>query len=175
MLELRSPLVLGAPAVGLALACAGWLVLGGAARITGPLDEMQTQLNAAPAGRALLGVSSESAVATALAAPLFVSSAAEIPVRLQGLARTPRRAAALLSINGGPPQWLSQGATREGVTLVQVLSTRVVIDSRAGRSTVLLGETSGSAAVLSGGDAASDQPPPGTRMPPPPASAPGAP
>ncbi|MFZ4607638.1 MAG: hypothetical protein ACOYM5_15425 [Caulobacter sp.] len=175
MLELRSPVVLAAAPAGLALACAGWLVLGGAGRVTGPLDEMQAQLNAAPAGRALLGVSSGAAVSSALATPLFVSNATEIAVSLQGLARTPRRAAALLSINGGPAQWLSQGATRDGVTLVQVLSTRVVIDSRAGRSVVLLGETSGGAAGLNGGDAGSDQPPPGTRMPPPPASAPGAP
>lgn len=175
MLELRSPLVLVAAPVGLALACAGWLVLGGAGRVTAPVDEMQTQLNAMPAGRPLAGPTAASAVSAALAAPLYSTSGAQVVVRLEGLARTPRRAAALVSINGGPALWLSQGATRDGVTLVQVLSTRVVIDSRAGRAAVSLGETSGSSAAQPVVDGGSDQPPPGTRMPPPPASAPGAP
>lgn len=174
-MELRSPLVLGAAPAGLALACIGWLLLGGSARVVAPLDQLQGRLEAAPAGRSPAGASSGAAVSAALAAPLFAANAAEVPVRLDGLSRTPRRAAALLSINGGPAQWLGQGATREGMTLVQVLSTRVVIDSRSGRRMVALGETSGSAADLAGGDLGNDQPPPGTRMPPPPASAPGAP
>jgi hypothetical protein len=174
-LEFRSPVVLGAAPAGLALACIGWLLLGGSARVIAPLDQMQARLDAAPASRSLASASSGAAVSAALSTPLFAASAAEPSVRLDGLSRTPRRGAALLSINGGPSQWLVQGGTRDGITLVQVLSTKVVIDSRSGRRAVALGETSGSATDLAGGDLAGDQPPPGTRMPPPPASAPGAP
>jgi hypothetical protein len=151
------------------------LLLGGSARVIAPLDQLQGRLDAAPTSRAPTGASSGGAASAALSVPLFAASTAEIPVRLNGLSRTPRRAAALVSIDGGPSQWLSQGATRDGITLVQVLSTRIVIDSRSGRRMVALGETSGSAADLAGADSGSDQPPPGTRMPPPPASAPGAP
>lgn len=175
MLELRAPLVVGAGPIGLALACAGWLVLGGAGRVTASLEEIQSQLNAAPAGRMSRETASASSLSAALGTPLFSTDAAQIAVKVEGLARTARRSAALVSIDGGPSQWLTQGATRDGVTLVQVLSTRVVIDSRAGRTVVLLGETSGSPAAELASGAASDQPPPGTRMPPPPASAPGAP
>lgn len=169
-MEFRSPVVLGAAPAGLALACIGWLLLGGSARVVAPLDRMQARLDAAPAGRTQAATLSAAAASAALSIPLFAAGAAEPSVRLDGLSRTQRRAAALLSINGGPPQWLVQGGTREGVTLVQVLSTKVVIDSRSGRRAVALGETSGSASDLAG-----DQPPPGTHMPPPPASAPVAP
>lgn len=174
-MDLRSPVILGAAPAGLALACVGWLMLGGSARVVAPLDQMQARLDAVPAARSARGGSFGAAASAALSTPLFATGAAELSVRLDGLSRTPRRAAALLSINGGPPQWLVQGGTREGVTLVQVLSTKVVIDSRSGRRAVALGEASGSASDLAGGDLAGDQPPPGTRMPPPPASAPGAP
>lgn len=172
-MELRSPVILGAGPAGLALACLIWLLFGGAARIIAPIDTAQARLDAAPAGRTSTASSPEIAVASALSVPLFGNASPEAPVRLDGLSKTPRRAAALVSINGGPSQWMTQGATRDGVTLVQVLSTKVVIDSRAGRSVISLGETSAGSASLAGSEG--DQPPPGTRMPPPPASAPGAP
>lgn len=173
MLDFRSPLIWSSALAGVVLACLGWLFLGGAERATAPLTNIQARLDAAPASRRSVAASPGS-LAAALSPALLVASGGDIPVRLDGLSKSPHRMAALVSINNGPPQWLAQGATREGVTLVQVLSTKVLVDSRAGRRTIALGETSGVSPDLSGADA-SDQPPPGVRLPPPPASAPGAP
>jgi hypothetical protein len=170
LLEFRSPVILAAVPVGLALACIGWFAFAGPARVLTPVQTAQGRLSALPSARASAGASTGGAVAAALSPALFGNAGAEIAVRLEGLSRTPRRSAALVSINGGPAGWLTAGATREGVTLVQVLSTKAVIDTIAGRRVITLGETSGAASTLAGGD---DQPPPGVRMPPPPASAPG--
>jgi hypothetical protein len=112
-------------------------------------------------------------VAQAISAPLFAlttgpAAVAEILLKLEGLVRTPGRVAALLSINGGPSDWLELGQTRDGVTLQDVASSRVVVDTAMGLREVALGAPS----------APTDPalPPASSfKSPPPPASAPGQP
>lgn len=170
-MDFRSPVILGAAPVGLALAFLGWLVLSGGGGVIAPIETAESRLAAIPAVSAAGSSQADAFVAAALTPALFSTSSAQAAIRVEGLSRTPRRSAALVSINGGPSQWMTVGSTRDGATLVQVLSTRVVFETLAGRRVVGLGETAGrSADTLAGGD---DQPPPGVRMPPPPASAPG--
>jgi len=110
-------------------------------------------------------------LAEAVSRPIFAlttgpGAVADVTVRLDGLARSSRGGAALLSINGGPAQWLQQGASRDGVTLRDVQSSKVVLATALGGKEVALADQAAPAP-----DAAA-RPPPGYRMPPAPASAP---
>jgi hypothetical protein len=53
-------------------------------------------------------------------------------IRLIGISRSASRVAALVSIDGGAPEWLERGATKSGLTLLDVRSIRIVIDSLTG-------------------------------------------
>lgn len=114
-----------------------------------------------------------------LVAPLF-GGATETPpepepaVTLIGVTRTPRRSAALVSINGAAADWMQLGESRDGVTLQDVGSNGVVIATVNGPKEIALGQTgmAASAMVLAPSTAGPDGPPPGFRSPPPPASAP---
>ncbi len=111
-----------------------------------------------------------------LAAPLFgakvgAQALAEVSVRLEGLVRSPRRVAALLSIGGAPSVWLEIGQSKDGVTLQDVDATSAVIETSGGPREVVLG----AAASPSNPDVPPGEPPPGGRQPLAPASAPGSP
>lgn len=174
MLDFRSPLILGAAPAGLVLACLGWLVLGGPGHVVSPVAQAEERLAAIPTpGR--IGVAQTAALGAAPGASLFAADVASPSIRLDGISRTARRTAALLSFNGAAAQWVTAGSTLQGATLAEVSAGRVVVDDINGRRVIRLGET---AAGITGSEAAAplagDQPPPGVRMPPPPASAPGA-
>ena len=138
MFDRRSPLILGAAPLGLALAAICWLLFGAHASALTRLDDLNTRLGAAkPAGGLHVLVSGADPALPALATPLFALStgpgaAADVAVRLDGLAITPSRRAALISIGGKPADWLEVGATRDGVTLMEVHATKVTLDTAVG-------------------------------------------
>jgi hypothetical protein len=112
-----------------------------------------------------------------LVSPLFGAEAAAPPepepaVTVIGVTRTPRRSAALVSINGVAADWMQVGETRAGVTLQEVGSNGVVIATVNGPREIALGQTAASAVAMAPSTSAADDPPPGFRSPPPPASAP---
>jgi hypothetical protein len=175
---------LAAPVIGMAVAAAAWLVLGGAAVPSDQLDSLEARLSAG--SQSPRPVDDSALLAARLAAtPVFAltsgpGAVADVSIGLQGLSITPQRQAALISINGGAPAWLELGASRDGVTLMSVQPTKVTVDTAVGFKDVGLwdaqqggagGTASGAPHAGAGGD---DGPPPGTRLPPPPASAPGA-
>lgn len=76
--------------------------------------------------------------------PLFrhANSGLEVPIRLEGISNRAGRRAALLSIGGAPAKWLTVGMTEGRVTLTEVRSDRVVVESAEGPRTILLGDLS---------------------------------
>ncbi|ATQ43426.1 hypothetical protein [Caulobacter mirabilis] len=170
MLDLRSPVIFLAPLAGLLLACLGWLVLGGEGRVAAPLDEAEARLAALPVERPL----PQAAVYSGSGGkPLFVV-ATPASLRLEGVSRTPRRTAALISINGEPAQWIPVGTTLGGFTLSGVSATGVIVENLLGRQTIALGESlGGTSAAGSGGTPPQGAPPPGLQRGLEPASAPG--
>ena len=105
VLDLRSPLIWGSVPTGLAVGALAWALFGGAVSVAPRLSGYETRL-AALDTRSVRRIAAQSvSVADALAHPLFsVGGVAltDATVLLEGLALTPRRAAALLSINGQP-------------------------------------------------------------------------
>lgn len=156
MLDLRSPLILAAAPVGLLLAAAGWLATGGGGHVIAPIEQEEARLAAIP--RSSQARSNPDVVA--LTQSLFTKPV-EVSVRLDGLARSPGRAAALLTLNGGPSQWIAVGATTGGVTLLQIGSSRAVVDTGDGPVELVLGQTVGSAGQSAPGVVMNDQAPPG--------------
>jgi hypothetical protein len=123
---------------------------------------------------------SATAVRQAMNSPLFGplgggGGVAEPTIRLQGIARAPGRVAALLAIDAKPSAWLGLGETRDGVTLVEVLASRIAVETVIGEREIRLGGVAGPSGEADRTPlrAGQDEPPPGFRMPPPPASAPG--
>jgi hypothetical protein len=175
LLDVRSPVILGAAPAGLALACLGWLVLSGGAGVIGPVDELDARLAALPVARATAVVAP--AAVGAGGPGVFATTAQTAVVRLDGISRTPRRAAALLAFNGGAAQWVAVGATQDGVTLVEIGRSKIVIETASGRQTITLGESSAPEADTGSASFApsrQDDLPAGMRQGVPPASAPGA-
>lgn len=143
MLTLRSPLILGAAPAGMVLAALAWFALNAGSWVTRPLDRLAARLDAVhPAGRVEPRGAGD-AVAASLASPIFVSTTGPgaVPdpaVALSGVAISPRGASALIAVDGKPAAWMSQGATRDGVTLISVSATRVVVDTAIGFKDVAL-------------------------------------
>ena len=166
-------LLLAAIPAGLLLGAALWILFGGSSSAEDRIGGFEARLSAVRLSKPVR-TPPDGALAEASARPLFAlttgpGAVTEEAVRLDGLARSSRGAAALLSINGGPAQWLERGGSRDGVTLSQVLDSKVVIDTALGSKDVML--TDRPAPEPSTG-AAPAGPPAGYRMPPPPASAP---
>jgi len=160
VLDLRSPLILGAPAAALALGVLAWAVLGGGAPASARMGEFDQRLGELQPRGPRAATVSGAAAADALAHPIFAvgtAPLADATLRLDGVALTPRRQAALLSINGKPPEWLERGDTREGVTVQAISASKVVIDTATGPRDVLLGDK---------GTADSKTPTPGAPHPP---------
>jgi hypothetical protein len=174
LLVRASPFLIAVPA-GLLAGALGWMVLG--AHASGApyrLAAFEARLSAIEARAPRPGAPQADAAPAAAGHPLFSvggAALADAVVRLDGLALTPRRSAALISINGKPAQWLERGSTIEGVTLQEVRSDKIVIDTATGPREVSLADKPGGEAKAAAG--ASGDTPPGFRLPPPPASAPG--
>lgn len=176
MLDFRSPLILGALPAGVLLASLAWFVAGGGSSAADDVTAVQERLDTAlPVATTRAGFDSATQV---LKSPLFALAdgpVAEVAVRLDGLARSSRRIAALLSIGGKPAEWLALGESRDGVTLQNVLSNKALIETANGEREVMLGVPNApggaSAAPLSAPSPIGPIPP-GARLPPVPASAP---
>ncbi len=151
MFDRRSPLILGAVPLGLALAAIVWLLLGAHASALTKLDDLNARLAVTRSvGGLHVVVAGADPAQPALATPLFALStapgAADVAVRLDGLAITPGHRAALISIGGKPADWLEVGATRDGVTLMEAHPTKVTLDTAAGFKDVDLWQASPAAA-----------------------------
>jgi hypothetical protein len=97
------------------------------------LGELQTRLAAAKPP--VLNADTTDELVRAASAPLFGLTGgpgSDVQLRLDGLAITPGSKAALISINGKPADWLDLGATRDGVTLLDVQPLKVTLDTATG-------------------------------------------
>jgi hypothetical protein len=118
------------------------------------------------------------AAGRAIVAPIFAlttghGAVSDVSVRLDGLAISRKSQSALIAVNGQPAQWLALGATRDGVTLMEVHPTKVVLDTAIGFKAVALGQQSTPAPPPNPVTAPANAVPPGVHLPPP-ASAPAA-
>lgn len=140
-MELRSPLVFGAPPLAAGLACALWLALG-ALVIDDSTAALGARLDLLPGKLAAATEAARSNLR--LDQPLLhivqAGGATALAVRLEGIVRTPSRTAALLSFNGAPAAWMTLGETRQGATLVEVDGTAVLLDTPAGYQEAALGD-----------------------------------
>lgn len=172
--------------LGLATGLAAWLLAGGLTVRANTLDEIHArlaQLRPPAAAPARGGVAS---AAPLLGAPLFAlttgpGAVREPSIRVDGVALTRRRLAALLSIDSKPAEWLVVGESRDGITLQSVSATGVTVETLLGPKSLNLGDQSAASAPAPGSAAPApvasaagvqDQVPPGFRSPPEPASAP---
>jgi hypothetical protein len=131
--------------VGLLLACAIWLGLDGGRGAVAAIDREEARMGALPALRRSAEVLSGRTTAL-LASPSLFSQPPPPRVRLDGLARTPGRVAALMAIGDLPAQWVVIGSTVNGVTLLRIGGNRATIDAGDGPQEISLGETVGSGA-----------------------------
>lgn len=145
MLDVKSPLILGAPPAGLALACAVWLLFAAAGPAAKPLEEAEARLEQLPVSRRPAANPPTTAGRIA-GADLFGAMAPPPPVRLDGISKTRRRAAALLAFGEGPAQWVRLGSTIDGVTLVEVSDAEVWLETVSGRQALGLGDSTAAAA-----------------------------
>jgi hypothetical protein len=157
---------LAAGGVGISLATLAWFAVG--ERPSGQPPNVDSRTGT---------VQAETAASQPLAAftnPLFQQLPDPV-VRISGVSRSPRGASALTSVNNAEPVWLTRGQSVEGVTLVDVGASQVVIETSNGRRIVELGQTSdpnAEAAAVQQMDLQPDEAPPGYRQPMPPADAP---
>lgn len=151
MLDLRSPLAPISGAIGLVLASLLWLALAGHSRALSRLDGFEQRLAAMPAaGLGRAAATQDDLAGRILAAPLFAltsgpGAVGDVALRLDGVAITAGRKAALISIGGKPSVWLSVGASQDGVTLMDVQSAKATLDTATGFRELLLGDTAASA------------------------------
>lgn len=183
----RWKLIAAAVPGGAVIGMLAWMAAGGASATSTQLASVQKQVSAlrVPTPKGELAAAAD--LSGLVAAPVFPMSTGpgatpEPTIKVDGLVRSPRRIAALVSINGGPSEWLARGEMRDGVTLLDVSGAKAIVDTVFGEQAVGLGEqTKGTAAAGAalgpqpGPPIANDGPdqiPPGFKSPPPPASAP---
>lgn len=177
----RARLIGCGAAGGLVLGALAWVVLGKGAAASERLDDLQGRLEALRPPATVTSASLDPA--TLASAPLFAlttgpGAVSEPAIAVQGLAKAPGRAAALLAIDGKPADWLAEGATRDGVTVQEVRAASVLVDTVTGTKEIVLGQKVGPAATANGSASPSPSgalqsgPPAGYRLPPPPANAP---
>ena len=163
-------LIIAAPLAGVVVGAVAWLGLG---RDGAPVDSLDQASLTLTSLRSLSARAAPVRTAQSLAAPpLFGRMAGEVDapeaaVILQGVVRTARQRAALLSIAGRPADWLYLGQTREGLTLESVDAAGVTLSSANGVRQIGFG------AASSPSTPPVTEPPAGYRGPPEPASAPG--
>ena len=172
--------------LGLATGLAAWLLAGGASANLDRIDGIELHLSnlRAPAAHR---VGSEVIAADLLTTPLFAlttgpGAVREPSIRLDGLSRSKRRSAALVSVDGKPSIWLTTGETTDGVTLQDVTASGATFETALGVKTLNLGEQSAASAPDPHAPTPTSPPastastaeraPPGYRGPPEPASAP---
>ena len=157
-----------ASGAGVLAGAVAWLLFGTGSAELRRLESDQTQLRSLHLStRPAQAI--DSLIATAIGRPLFAlttgpGAQSEPTISITGVARTPFRRAALVSVNGGPPAWLAAGQSSGPVSVVDVQPPKVVVETPFGRKEVYLGE---GAAVAPPTTA-----PAGVRMPPAPADAP---
>ncbi|PXA95303.1 hypothetical protein DMC25_00940 [Caulobacter sp. D4A] len=179
MLDRRLVLILSAAPIGLVLGVAAWAAAGGPKMADDRIAALEaTQPRMRTAGKPAAPVVGDWAGAPTL---FDAVSPPEPQVRLFGLSRSTRRKAALISIGGASPVWMTLGEARDGVTLDAVLADSITIDTVGGPRDVRLGEATGGAsgevgsAALGAANKSVDGPEIAAvvgRGPPPPASAP---
>ena len=177
----RLTVIAWAVPAGLAAGLAAWMAAGGATAGLSRLDAVESRFVAlkTPATARLPGAISG---AELLSSPLFAlttgpGAVREPSIRLDGLALTGRRTAALVSIDGKPSIWLLPGETSEGVTLQGLTGSGATFETTVGSKTLTLGQQSAESAPDPRAGAtptqtAAAEPAPGVRGPPEPASAP---
>ena len=170
-------LLLGAVPVGAVLGALCWMLFGGGGAAAERIQSYQTRLAAFPA-MAPRRSSATAMAAEAITRPLFTlttgpGAVADVSLTIQGIARTPRRSAALVSLNGGTAQWLEAGKALGGILLVEVRGAQAVFETPFGRRTVTLGAAAAATPAPTTARPGPNGAPQGTHMPPEPASAPG--
>lgn len=144
--------------VGLATGWAAWVCAGGPSAAATKVEPEIAALQALEVP-ALGAVKSDLGADEGPGRPLFQlttgpSAVHEPTLRLDGLAITRRRAAALIAIDGKPAEWLAQGETRDGITLTRLSSRLAVIDTLVGTHSLALGESYSAASPPPGATAA---------------------
>jgi len=181
-------LILFAVPAGLAAGALGWFAAGGASATITKLEPVRTAVVAIQRPRSMAFNAPPAEITELAGMPLLLltTGPGAVPdpaVRLDGVARSKGRQAALLSIDDKPAEWMSIGESRDNVGLQQVLGGRVIVDTPFGTKEVALGQRVGPVPFSPGanGPALSDarpapvmadKIPPGFRPPMPPASAP---
>lgn len=167
--------------VGVATGWFAWLIGGGPTTGLDRVQPVADRLNVTQVKSRARDLELTVDTSSLLASPLFPMTTGpgavrEPSVRLDGLAISPGRRAALLSIDGGPAEWFAVGDRRDDVILRSVGRNRVTIETIFGSQDVVIGATLGAAQPTPpSADAAAsivDTMPPGFRSPQPPASAP---
>ena len=154
------------------LAALMWLALGGHSRPLARLDGLEKRLAALPATASERATSnSDDVVGRILAAPLFAltsgpGAVSDVTLRLDGVAITAGRKAALISIGGKPSVWLTVGASQDGVTVIDVQSAKVTLDTATGFRELPLGDAAASAGPAPLVGPAASSAPQGFRLPP---------
>jgi len=131
--------------VGLATGWAAWFVAGGPGAAVAKVEPVIASLGALRLPTQVEGPPTL-AGEDAPGRPLFQlttgpDAVREPTLRLDGLAVTRSRAAALLSIDGKPAAWLAEGEARDGVTLTRLTRDAAVIDTLVGTHSLALGES----------------------------------
>ena len=174
MLDHRAIVPLSA-AAGLAIVSLAWLGLGRHASALAEIGQIEGRFGDPKLALASIAVASDDSVSRMLATPLFAlttgpGAVTDAEVRLLGLAITPERKAALLSINGKPAVWLAMGAGQDGVTLMDVQSTKVTLDTETGFKEISLWDGATAGGQGGGATASATGPAPqtqaGYRLPP---------
>lgn len=131
-------------AAGAGVGALAWMMLDAGAADRQRLQDDQARLaSARPALAAASGLGSP--LASAIAHPLFALTTGpgalpEPKIVVSGLSRTAVRRAALISVDGGPADWMTIGQSVGAVTLEDVLPPKAVVETPFGRRDVYLGE-----------------------------------
>jgi hypothetical protein len=138
------PLALGGALAGAGLICLSALVLGPPGSALAQLDRLQERLVS------IRPAAAPARIRTAISAPSFSLFGQSVPVTvtLQGVSMSPGRRAALVSVGGAAAEWLDLGQTRDGITLIDVRSSSVTVDTDGGTKEIQFAQgSSGPAAV----------------------------
>lgn len=162
-------------AAGLILAGIFWLIFGVHTTALGALNRMDQRLAALPAVTSR-SLAEEGIASRILAAPLFAlttgpGAVTEATIHLEGLVITPALKAVLVSIDGKTPDWLTLGASRDGVTLIDVQGSKATFDTATGFKDVGLGDAGPGSGPGVAAQASSNSPPGQGLQPPPPNAA----
>jgi hypothetical protein len=143
----RRSLILAGAGAGTTLACVVTLTLGVPGAALGTLDGLQAKLIAI---RISATGSTAGHGATANPSPPLFSQQPPVLVRLEGVSISHSRKAALISVNGAATDWLELGESRAGVTLTEVRSDAVTIDTDSGERRIRFGDGPAAAPVAAG-------------------------